>query len=168
MGIKDKKIQDFLEELSSKSPTPGGGAAAAVTGAMAASLVSMVALLTVGKPKYQKVEGVMKKVAKEAKKISRDLMALADKDVAAFDRVMRAYKAKKRTSIIRSLKGATTIPLKVIRLSKRVGTLALLVAEKGNKNAFSDAKSALHLANAAAKAADENVRINTKALAKLK
>ena len=162
------KIEKFLGQLESTSPTPGGGSVAALTGAMAASLVSMVAGLTIGKERYKKAEGRMKRILGEAKTLKRNLMNLSNKDIEAFDQVMLAYKSKNKVAIKKALKKAIEVPLKVILLSNKVQKLALEVAKYGNKNAFSDAKSAYYLAQAAGKSALENVRINRKALASLK
>lgn len=166
--IENYKIEKFLGQLASTSPIPGGGAVAALTGAMAASLVSMVAGLTIGKERYKKTEGRMKKVLKESKTLRKNLMVLSNKDIEAFDRVMQAYKSKNKEKIRIALKKAIEVPAKVVLLSNKVQKLSLEVAKYGNKNAFSDAKSAYHLASAARKSALENVRINRKALASLK
>lgn len=168
MKIGEQKINKFLKELGSSSPTPGGGAVAAVTGAFAASLVEMVANLTIGKKSYEKVSDEMQKIKKEALKIKAELISLADEDVKAFDAVMSAYKLKNKEKIKKALELATHVPSKVASLSGEIGRLAEVVSKKGNKNAYSDAKSALHLAHAAIEAAKENIRINKQALASLK
>ncbi|MEK7497502.1 MAG: cyclodeaminase/cyclohydrolase family protein [Patescibacteria group bacterium] len=157
--IQKQTIKKFLDELGSKSPTPGGGAVAAVSGAMAASLVEMVCVLT--------KNGGLKNEASKATKIREKLIKLADDDVSAFDGVMKAYRAKNKVQIKKSLKVAMDVPMKVALLSKDIQKLALIVAKKGNKNAYSDAKSAFHLAKAAEASAMENVKINKKALVAL-
>lgn len=168
MKIGEQKINKFLRQLGSSSPTPGGGAVAALTGALAASLVEMVASLTIGKKKYEEVSNEMQKIKKEALKIKLELIALSDEDVKAFDAVMTAYRKKNREKIRKALKLATHVPSKVAALSGEIGRLAEVVSKKGNKNAYSDAKSALHLAHAAIEAAKENIKINKQALARLK
>jgi formiminotetrahydrofolate cyclodeaminase len=165
--IAHYKIEKFLSNLAASSPTPGGGATAALAGAMAASLVTMVAGLTFGKEKYKKVAGKMRKISQESRTLKTKFMVLADQDVAAFNRVMLAYKSKNQAQIIKALKKATSVPEQVILLAKRVQKLAREVANHGNKNAYSDAKSAFFLGVAAEKSALENVRINRKALASL-
>jgi formiminotetrahydrofolate cyclodeaminase len=151
MKIKEQKIKDFLEVLSSKSPTPGGGAAAALVGAMAAALVEMVINLS------QKLKGKRQKLG-EIRRLRNHLLELADKDVIAFDAVMAAYRSKK--GIQEALKNATEIPLQTALLSNEVLDLAKEISKKGNKNAASDAKSALYMAKAARASALENVKIN--------
>lgn len=166
--LKDKTVQVLLEELGSKSPTPGGGAAAAISGAMAASLVEMVCNLTIGKAKYQSSEKDLQTVLTKATKYKSEFLRLADEDVEAFNQVLAAYRAKDNAQIKKALNGAIAVPLKVALLAKEIQKLALIAARKGNQNAGSDAKTALHLAKAAGASAMENVKINRKALAELK
>jgi len=164
-SIKDKKIKEFLEELSSDSPTPGGGAVAALVGSLAASLVEMVASLTIGKKGCEKVNEKMKRVRKQAINLKQKLLLLSDKDVKVFNQVMRVYRLAKeekgrKIKIQNALKKATEIPLETAVLSNEVLKLAREVTKKGNKNARSDAKSAEFLAKAAIGSALENVKIN--------
>ncbi|MFZ5932648.1 MAG: cyclodeaminase/cyclohydrolase family protein [Patescibacteria group bacterium] len=156
--IKSQKIEDFLKSLSSSSPTPGGGAVAALAGALAVSLVEMVTNLT--REKILDVEKITQ--------IRKELLRLADEDCQAFDAVMTAYKSKSKQKIRKSLVKAIEVPERVMVLSAGVEKLAFVTIKKGNKNAVSDAKSALHLARAARKSAEENIKINKKALASLK
>ncbi len=159
--IKDRKIEEFLNDVASSKPTPGGGAIAALTGAEAAGLVEMVCNLT-------KPYGSLAKAAAEAKKLRGDLLNLADEDVKAFDKVTFAYKLRDNEEIKNSLNRAIEVPEKVKKLSGRVEELAKEVSQIGNKNAISDAKTAVHLAVAAQKSADENIEINKKALVAMK
>lgn len=165
--IRDQKIEIFLDELSSASPTPGGGAVAALSGAMAASLVEMVCGLTIGKKGYEKIQIETKLIKSKAANIKRSFLELADEDIFVFNQVMLAYKKGDKAKIKTALKGATDVPAKVGRLADKIAYLAIKMAKVGNKNAVSDAKSALYLARASKKAALENVKINLKALAAL-
>lgn len=169
--MKDKgkvgklEIKKFLENVGSKSPTPGGGAVAAVVGAMAASLVEMVCNLTIGKEKYEESRDEMKKIRDISIKYRRKLLELADEDVHAFNEVINAYKTEKSNperneKIQNALKEASRIPLETARLSKEVGNVAKKMIEKGNKNALSDARTAKYLSESAIKSALENVKIN--------
>ena len=160
MAIKDQNIQDFLEELSSKSPTPGGGAVAALSGAMAASLVEMVLNIT-------KDEQLRTKNLNKGRKLRTELLKLADEDVAAFDEVMAAYKSKSKPRIKKALGYATVVPEKTRTLCEEVERLAGEVVRFGNKNALSDAKTAVLLSRAAQASAEENIKINRQALKKL-
>ena len=160
MRIKDQKIERFLEELASRSPTPGGGAVAALTGTIAASLVEMVVNLT----KTKEIKNLKTKVLKN---LRIDLLKLADEDCKAFDEVMVTYKSKDKEEIKRALQKAIDVPEKTMLLSNEVLKLAKIVLKKGNKNTFSDAKTAIYLAQAAIKSAGENIRINQQSLAAL-
>ena len=166
-SIKNQRIESFLKDLSSPSPTPGGGAVAALSGAMAASLVEMVCNLTLGKMKYQKASGQARRIKSEASKIRKQLTDLSDKDVSSFNSVLAAYKSKDKKRIKTALLGATSVPQEVKKLSARVGQLATSIGKVGNRNAYSDARSAFYLAFASQKAAEENIKINKKALAAL-
>lgn len=147
-------MKDFLERLASKNPTPGGGAAAAVAGAMAAALVEMVVNLT-------------KNLKLKTNNLGTRLLRLADEDCKAFDLVIATYKSKDKTKIKKALLEAIKVPQETKKLAKEVERLARIAARKGNKNALSDAKTALYLAQAAQKGAEENIKINQKAIAKL-
>lgn len=165
--IKDQKISKFLEEVSSKAPTPGGGAVAAIAGAMAASLVEMVCNLTIGKKGYEKHTKALTEDIKIAKKDRIILMDLADADVAAFNSVMAAYKSKDKKRIGSALKLAMDVPAKVVGYCMEIGDIASELVKIGNKNAKSDALTAQYLAEAGIQSAKENVKINAEALTKL-
>jgi len=167
MTIKNQTIENFLDSVASITPTPGGGAVAAVAGAMAASLVEMVCNLTIGKKNYPDVQDEMIRVAERASELSQELLDLSDKDSEAFERVMAAGKTKDKDKIKGSLLTAIEVPQKVAELCENVRELAEIVAELGNTNAHSDAMSAEHLAFAALQSAQENIEINKKLLAKL-
>lgn len=168
--VRKQAIEDFLDELASSKPTPGGGATAALSGAMAAALVEMVAGLTIGKKRLEKKTRELKNLKIEADSFRKKLLNLADEDVEAYDRVVAAYKISRedkarKAEIREALKHATEIPLKTAQISNEVLKLAKKVVKKGNKNAVSDAKSAIHLAYAAKLSAVENVKINLKSIA---
>jgi formiminotetrahydrofolate cyclodeaminase len=134
---------------------------------MAASLVEMVCNLTIGKKKYPEVQDEMIRVAERASELSGELLALADQDCLAFEKVMAAYKTEDKDKIKGALLIAIEVPKKVAELSENVRELAVITAELGNKNAHSDAMSAEHLAFAAVQSATENIEINKKALTAL-
>jgi formiminotetrahydrofolate cyclodeaminase len=164
MSIKNQTIEKFLDSVASKTPTPGGGAVAAVTGAMAASLVEMVCNLTIGKKSYPKVQDEMIKVAERASELSIKLLGLADRDSEAFEKVMEAYKTEDKNKIKAALLVAIEVPEKTAEYSENVRELAEIVAKIGNVNTYSDAMSAEHLAFAGEESALENIEINKKLL----
>lgn len=152
--IKKQTTEDFLDNLASKSPAPGGGSVAALMGAHSAALVSMVCRLTMGKKKHAGVEKEMKDVLKKSEKLRKKFIVLAEKDKEAFLNVVR----KKYSSP--SLEKAAAVPAKTARLADEILMLAKIVKQKGNKNAITDAKIAIDLAKAAKKGAILNVKAN--------
>ena len=168
--IKDKSIQLFLEELASKSPTPGGGSVSALMGAQAAALVSMVCNLTIGKEKYAEVENVMITLLEEAEALREKLMTLIAADVDTFNNLMSAYGLPKETDaekltrsevIQQALKSATQVPLECARACAEVVKLSRIAAQNGNIVVISDAGAAVMSAYGGLKSASLNVYINT-------
>ena len=163
--IGERGSADFIESLAAPTPTPGGGSAAAFAGAMAAGLVSMVARLTIGKKGYSEVEAAMNKILEESEILRDDLTSSVKEDSEAFDRVMEAYQIPKSdparaAAIQEATLLAAQVPLEAAKKSYRVAELALEAAQSGNKNAITDAGSAVNLAIAAVNSASYNVRIN--------
>ena len=165
----DKKIHNFLEELASNSPTPGGGSVAALAGALGAALISMVGNLTIGKKKYEDVEEDIKKIISSSEKLRYELSQLIEEDVKAFNNFMATYKMPKETEdekkiraekIQESLIEAAKVPLTVAYKCLEVLSLSKEVAEKGNINVISDAGVAALMAEAALESAILNVKIN--------
>lgn len=163
----------FLDELASANPTPGGGSAAAHTGAAAAALVAMVARVTLGKKKYENVKDQMWALVEKAEALRADLTSGVQSDSDAFIAVMEAFKLPKDTpeqmeARHRAVQSATQlaaqVPLEAARQCLAVQELALQAAELGNLNAISDAASGATLARAALTCAAYNVRINTNGL----
>lgn len=165
--IKKQTIEEFLEDVASSRPTPGGGAVAAITAATAASLVEMVCNLTIGKKKYVDVQKRVEIIARHAKEARMELLDIADADTEAFDKVMIAYKSENKEEIRAALFWAIEVPKKVVEIAEEIQSLAIEISKIGNNNAYSDAMSAEHLANAAIESAQENIEINIKALASL-
>jgi formiminotetrahydrofolate cyclodeaminase len=170
MEIKDKSIDVFLEELASKSATPGGGSAAAVMGAQAAALVSMVCHLTIGKPKYALVEAEMQTLLQQAEVLRHELVGMIKSDVDVFNQVMAAYGLGKETeeqktlrsaAIQEALKAATEVPLTCAKACAEVIALSKVAAENGSTAVISDAGVAVMAGYAGLKSAALNVYVNT-------
>jgi len=167
----DKKVSNFLNELASNSPTPGGGSVAALAGALGAALISMVGNLTVGKKKYEDVEEEIKRILSSSEKLRYELSQLIEDDVKVFNNFMSTYKMPKETEdekkvraekIQESLIEAAKVPLKVAYKCLDILSLSKEVAEKGNINVVSDAGVAALMAEAALGSAILNVKINLK------
>ena len=169
----DVSVTMFLDNLASDSPAPGGGGAAALSGAMAAALISMVCQLTIGKARYEDAEVEMRDTLDRAEALRHELQQIAEADVTAFNRLSASYKlprttdadiAIRRDAIQTSLRGATGVPLRTARAAAAILPLCPTVAERGNQNAVSDVGVAALLAQAAVRAALLNVDINLRAL----
>jgi glutamate formiminotransferase/formiminotetrahydrofolate cyclodeaminase len=171
--LEGMKLADYFDELSSDSPAPGGGSAAAVSGAQAAALVSMVANLTHGKKGYEDAWGEMEHVAVEAQALKDELRRTIDRDTDAFNGLMDASRLPKKTEEEQALRkealekatlNAIEVPLSVVRNMLKVLELAKVTASKGNKNSISDVSTAAAQALAAAEGAADNVMINVPGL----
>jgi formiminotetrahydrofolate cyclodeaminase len=169
MAHKDKQVGVFLEELAASSATPGGGAAAALAGAMGAGLVGMACRLTIGRGRFADVADELSAVLEEAETLRIRLTELADADSEAFDQVMAAFRLPKETeaegaargaAVQSALRTATRVPLETARACATVIALAAPAIEKINPNALGDAGVAALLADAGLKSAQLNVAIN--------
>jgi formiminotetrahydrofolate cyclodeaminase len=171
--IKDQPIQQFLDELASKSATPGGGSAAAIMGAQGAALISMVCNLTIGKPKFAEVEADMQALLSDAEALRHQLTNMIKADIEVFNRVMASYGLPKETDAEKTarsaaiqavMKDATDVPLECARACAKVIALSQIAAEKGNPNVISDAGAGLMAAYSGLKIAALNVYINAGSL----
>jgi formiminotetrahydrofolate cyclodeaminase len=173
MSALQQPLGQFLDELASSAPTPGGGGAAAVMGATGAALLSMVANLTIGKKGLEDVEAEMQTILVESERLRAEMSAMVADDVEAFNRLMASYKLPKETdeqkaersaAIQSALKGATEAPLACARAAAAVVRLSRRTAEIGNKNVISDAGVGVLAAQASLRSAALNVYINAPSL----
>jgi formiminotetrahydrofolate cyclodeaminase len=168
-SIFDLTLGEFLERLGSSDPTPGGGAAAAVVGALGAALVEMTANLTIGRPRLADVQDQAQRIERRASDLRSRLQQLGDADAEAFDHVTSAYKLPRaddaqkaaRTQAIQSaLRIAADVPLETARISAEVVELAEEAAPVLNAAVISDVLVGALLAQAALNGAALNVEIN--------
>ncbi len=169
MGFQKMPLATFGEVLASGAPTPGGGCASALSGALAVGLVAMVARTTAANESFADRADQMNDVAAEADRLRGELLDLVDADAGAFDQVMAAFRMPKETPeeqaarsevIQQGYRVAVEPPMCVCMRSLRVLELALQVAEQGNPNAVSDAGVAALLAATALEGGALNVEIN--------
>lgn len=162
-------VSQLLDALSSPTPTPGGGTAAAIAGAMGTSLLVMVTGLAKSRNNTDEEKTALARARECLSPIATHLTQLADADAKAFDRVMDAYRLPKatdeekaaRTKAIQSaLQGATRVPLDTLRACADALAHGRVVAEHGNRSAASDAGVAIGLLQAAAAGAHANVQAN--------
>lgn len=169
MSLTNKPVNEFLGELASASPAPGGGSVAALSGALGAALVSMVCNLTIGRKKYAAVEAEMRGILAQSEALREQLTQLLEADVAAFTQVSEAMKLPRDTEeqkairtaqLQTALKHATAVPMRIAEACVKVIDLCKPVAEMGNANAVSDAGVAVLAAESGLRAAALNVMIN--------
>lgn len=171
MMMLEMKTTEFLEELSSKAPVPGGGGASAAVGAFGAALGMMVANLTVGKKKYAAVEEEILAALEELGKLRDRLVALTDRDAQAFEPLSRAYglpknteeeKAAREKVMESALYDASVAPLEIMETVLASMDLLEILGEKGSRLALSDVGVGILFAQAALDGASLNVFINTR------
>ena len=167
--ITDSTIEKFLDELASAAPTPGGGSAAAIMGAMGAALVAMVCNLTIGKKGYEQHDAEMRDVLGECEALRVQLTAMVADDVAAFDALMAGYKlpkasdeekAARSAAIQKATVGAAEPPIQVGRVAMRIVALADEMVEPANPNVLSDVGVAAATARAALSGSITNITVN--------
>lgn len=167
------QVNEFISELASNSPAPGGGSVAALCGSLGAALTSMVFNLTVGKKAYLALgeaerasvdEGLAK-----ANELKDEFLRLMNEDTEVFNKLMAAFKMPKETEEEKALrneviqeayKAATNVPLEVARKAYDIYEIIEIAVDHGNKNAISDAGVAALLAQATIEGAIMNVKIN--------
>lgn len=165
----DKTITEFMNELASNAPVPGGGGASALIGAVGVSLGDMVGELTTGKKKYADVEEDIQRLMRDAKEVKDEFLRLIDADAEAFAPLARAYGIPKdepgRDEIMEeALKNGAAVPMDIMRTCGRALDIIEEFAEKGSRLAVSDAGCAAASCKAAMQAASLNVFINTKSM----
>lgn len=164
-----KSCREFTEVLSSSAPTPGGGGAAAVMGAIGVSLSAMVANLTIGKKKYADVEEEMKALEQIYQDLRVKLLDCAQKDAEGFAPLAAAYGIPKddpnrETTLEQATMTALQAPLEIMELCCKGIEAAAVMAEKGSRLAVSDAGCAAACCRGALESASLNVFINTASL----
>ena len=168
-GLISMTVKDFVEELSTDSPAPGGGSVSALLGSLAAALASMVAALTHGKKGMEEKKSQMENVGIKAQELKDRLSTLVDADTEVFNELMAAMRLPKKTdeqktarhtAVQEATKAATKIPLEIAKLCSEVLDLADVVAREGLAASVSDAGVAAEAALAGLRGARLNVLIN--------
>jgi len=148
----DEPVRGFLDQLAARTPTPGGGGAAAVTGAMAAGLVAMAARFSA-----TRLPGAGE-LADQADELRRRLAQLAEEDAQAYAAVLASRGPERKKALL----GAAMIPLEIAGIGARVALMAARLAETGNPNLRGDAVTGAVLAAASARSAASLVEINVR------
>lgn len=167
----EKSCSEFLQELSSKAPVPGGGGASAYVGALGMALGSMVGNLTLGKRKYAHVEEDIKELLKKSEDIIKEFESLVAKDAEVFFPLSQAYglpqgteeeKSARDAALQKALVDATLVPLEIAENCLKAIDLHKELAEKGTRIAISDVGVGVSFCKAALQGAKLNVMINTR------
>ncbi|MCK8823882.1 cyclodeaminase/cyclohydrolase family protein [Fuchsiella alkaliacetigena] len=167
--IRNQEIDEFMEDFASSKPAPGGGSAAALSGALGAVATCMVGSLTVGKDDYADVQAEMEELIETTKALKDDYLDLVDEDIEAFNSYMEALqmpkdseaeKKKRNEALGEASIRATEVPFAMAEKSIEILDQALIAAKKGNTHAVSDAGVGAIEAWATLEAAELNVNIN--------
>jgi len=167
--LKELSIEEFIREVASSSPAPGGGSVAALAGAQGAGLLSMYCNLSQNREKLGEIVDILQHSGEEARFLMNKLAEAIDEDTVAFNQVMEAYrlpkesteeKAERVMAIQAAALNAANVPMQTARGSLRVLSIVNEVASKGNPAAITDLGVANLQAMAGLTGACYNVRIN--------
>ncbi len=171
------QLEDYLDQVASKNPAPGGGSIAALAGVFTTALISKLCNLTIGREKYKEHEETLKEILADSESLKKDLMTLVEEDIIAYNLVVEIGKLYRKSNKAQdddvkelkikydeALKYASDIPFKVMELSfKNLKNLKNLI-KICNQNALSDAGVALYMALSSIYGAAFNVTVNLKEL----
>lgn len=160
----NEPVSKYLNDLAAKQPTPGGGSAAGLTGALGIALLEMACNFTIGKKIYKDIEAAAMAHLAALKKIREEFMSLVDEDVKTYETILSAFRAKDEKDIDKALKGGYYISLKMCRLSKSGMLIASEVAEKSNVNLITDVGCGSELLKASFNSGVFNSEINLKGI----
>jgi len=169
----DQTLQHYLDDLASSQPAPGGGSAAALSGAMGAGLASMVCRLTLGKEAYAGVQQEIEGLLRQTEKLRLKFQQLMQEDIEAYGRLSASYKvpretgeerATRSTTIQERLVEAALVPLEVTECAAELIQCCQRIAEIGNATVLSDVVMGAILASSAGEGAALMVRINLRAM----
>src|SRR5438067_7233338 len=163
--LASMSIREFVDDLSSDSPAPGGGSVSALAGAMGAALAAMVAVLSHPKKGFESKQAQLDTIATRAQALKSQLLAAVDADTAAFDRLLDAMRLPKddpdrEARIAEATLAVTEVPLGVLEACPEVIELCREVSRIGLQASLSDAGVGVEMARAAAAGAYQNVCIN--------
>lgn len=167
--LVNKTVQELLDAFAAPTPTPGGGSAAALAGAVAASILTMVAAMPKTKSGAPEERAALDRALPSLQDLRAQLTGLIDRDAASYDAVVAAYrlpkntdeeKARRKIAIQQAMKGATEVPLETARAAMALVPHARAVAECGNANAKSDVAVGISFAMTAYAGGRLNVETN--------
>lgn len=159
-----KSIEDFLDDLSSSNSIPGGGSAAALSGALNAAVISFIANLTIGKEKYKEVETEAEEILAESEELKKEMLLMIDQDSKILSDILDSYKAGDQNKVKEVCHDAVEFSLDMTKKAVRLMRLSLEISEIGNRMLASDFEVAAYIGDAAVGSAIANVKINLKSL----
>ena len=160
----NESLKKYLNDLAARQPTPGGGSAAALSGALGTALLEMVCNFTIGKKIYKDIEDVISAHLVALKKIRGEFAALIDEDVKIYESILSAFRTKDEKNIDKALKDGYHISLKICKLSKSGIGMALDLASKSNVNLITDVGCGSELLKAGFNSGIFNSEINLKGI----
>lgn len=161
---REKSLKEYLDELAARQPAPGGGSAAALTGALGAALLEMAANFTLGNKKYKAIEGLIADYLASVRKIREGFLALVDEDVKVYSSICAAFKTKDKKIIDNALKEGYYISLKMCGLAISGMKISLGLAGKSNLNLITDVGCGSELLMAGFNSGVLNSEINLKGI----
>ena len=159
-----KSIEEFLNDLSSSNSIPGGGSAAALSGALNAAVISFIANLTIGKEKYKEVEAEAKEILAESEELKKEMLLMIDQDSKILSDILDSYKDGDQNKVKSVCQDAVEFSMDMTKKAVRLMRLSLEISEIGNRMLASDFEVAAYIGDAAVGSAIANVKINLKSL----
>lgn len=169
----DKTIKQYLDDLAARTPAPGGGSSAALSGAMASALMSMAINFTIGNESYKNFEDRAREILKKAEVLKADFLKFFEEDIKSYEEVASAYslpkdtqenREKRKNIIAAALKKALLVPLDVCRCSVEAIKLCPELAKNANSKLICDVEVPVRLLEAAFYSAKINVVMNQKGI----
>ena len=160
----NEPLKKYIDELAARQPTPGGGSAAGLAGALGAALLEMVCNFTIGNKKYRDIEEVVSGNLIVIKKIRDEFLILVDEDTKVYSSICAAFKTKDEKIIDKALKDGYYISLKMCELAKSGMKVSSSLAEKSNVNLITDVGCGSELLKASFNSGAFNAEINLKGI----
>jgi methenyltetrahydrofolate cyclohydrolase len=173
MMYSNETIRQYLDDLAARMPAPGGGSAAALSGAIGSALISMTLNFTIGNAVYKAFEETAREMLIKAENFRSKFIALFEEDIKGYEGVSGAYKlpkaneadkTKRKQAIKEALKQATLTPLRVCQYSVEAIKFCPDLARSANKNLICDVAVPVYLLEAAFYSAKINVVMNQKSI----
>lgn len=157
-------IEGFLNDLASEQSIPGGGSAAALSGALNAAVISFISNLTIGKEKYKDVEDEAKAILAESNQLKKEMLLMIDQDSQILSQILDSYKAGDQTKVKSVCSDAVEFSMDMTKKALRLMELTLAISKIGNRMLASDFEVAAYIGDAAVGSAVANIKINLKSL----